>query len=87
MIKNFERVKFKKIMSESLLSERKNAAENVEKFITSLDKNKWNNKFFAIYWPLKFEVDLRALRKKYPIAPMIIGENFEIAAGKKGVKL
>ena len=68
MIKSFERVKFKKIMSESSLSERKNARENVERFIISLDKNKWNNKFFAIYWPLKYEVDLRALRKKYPLA-------------------
>jgi len=68
MIKNFERVKFKKIMSESSLSERKNVKENVERFIITLDKNKWINKFFAIYWPLRDEVDLRELRKKYPLA-------------------
>ena len=68
MIKSFERVKFKKIMSESSLSERKNVKENVERFIITLDKNKWINKFFAIYWPLKDEVDLRELRKKYPLA-------------------
>jgi len=68
MIKSLERVKFKKIMSESLLSERKNVKENVERFIISLDRNKWINKFFAIYWPLKDEVDLRELKEKYPLA-------------------
>ena len=36
MIKNFERVKFKEIRSESTLSERKNVKENVEKFIMNL---------------------------------------------------
>ncbi len=68
MIKSFERVKFKKIRSESSLSERKCVKANVESFIKNLDKNKWINKFFAIYWPLKDEVDLRELRKKYPLA-------------------
>ena len=68
MIKSFERVKFKKIMSESSLLERKSVKENVERFITTLDRKKWINKFFAIYWPLKDEVDLRTLRKKYPLA-------------------
>ncbi len=68
MIKRIERVKFKKIMSESSSSERKSVKENVERFIINLDKNRWINKFFAIYWPLKDEVDLRELRKKYPLA-------------------
>jgi len=68
MIKSYERVKFKKIMSESSLSERKNVRENVERFLATLDRNIWINKFFAIYWPLKDEVDLRELRKKYPLA-------------------
>ena len=68
MIKSYERVKFKKIRSESSFSEKKHAIENVERFIMALDKNKWINKFFAIYWPLKDEVDLRQLRKKYPLA-------------------
>jgi len=68
MIKSFERVKFKKIMSESTLSERKSVKENVERFIKTLDRNEWFNKFFAIYWPLKDEVDLRELRKNYPLA-------------------
>ena len=68
MIKSFERIKFKKIMRESSLSERKSVKRNVEKFIITLDKNKWINKFFAIYWPLKDEVDLRELRKKFPLA-------------------
>ena len=68
MIKSFERIKFKKIMSESSLLERKSVKENVERFITTLDRKKWINKFFAIYWPLKNEVDLRTLRKKYPLA-------------------
>ena len=68
MIKTFERVKFKKKMRESSLSERKSVKENVERFITTLDRKKWINKFFAIYWPLKDEVDLRTLRKKYPLA-------------------
>ena len=68
MIKSFERIKFKEIMSESSLSERESVKKNVERFITTLDKNKWINKFFAIYWPLKNEVDLRELRRKYPLA-------------------
>ena len=68
MIKSFERIKYKKIMSKSSLSERRSVKENVERFLTSLDRNKWINKFFAIYWPLKDEVDLRELRKKYPLA-------------------
>tara|TARA_B100000212_G_scaffold296708_1_gene240137 strand:- start:360 stop:905 length:546 start_codon:yes stop_codon:yes gene_type:complete len=68
MIKSIERVRFKKIMSESSLSERMSVKENVERFIKNLDKNKWTNKFFAIYWPLKYEVDLRELKKKYPLA-------------------
>ena len=68
MNKSFEREKYKKIMSESSLAERKSVKRNVERFITTLDKNKWINKFFAIYWPLKNEVDLRELRKKYPLA-------------------
>ena len=42
MIKSFERVKFKKIMSESSFSERKNVKENVESFIINLDKNNGN---------------------------------------------
>ena len=68
MIKSLERIKFKKIRSKSTFSERKSVSENVEKFIKTLDKNKWINKFFAIYWPLKDEVDLRELKKKYPVA-------------------
>ena len=68
MIKSFERVKFKKIMSESSLSERESVKENVERFLTTLDRNKWIDKFFAIYWPLKDEVDLRELKKNFPLA-------------------
>ena len=68
MIKSLERVKFKKIMSESSLSERESVKENVKRFLTTLDRNKWINKYFAIYWPLKDEVDLRELRKKFPLA-------------------
>ena len=68
MIKSLERVKFKKIMSESSLSERESVKENVKRFLTTLDRNKWINKYFAIYWPLKDEVDLRELRKNFPLA-------------------
>ena len=68
MIKSLERVKFKKVMSESSLSEREIVKENVKRFLTTLDRNKWINKYFAIYWPLKDEVDLRELRKNFPLA-------------------
>ena len=68
MIKSFERFKYKKIMSKSSLSERNRVKENVERFIKTLDKKKWINKFFAVYWPLKDEVDLRELKKDYPLA-------------------
>tara|TARA_Y100000589_G_scaffold255878_1_gene244953 strand:+ start:479 stop:1024 length:546 start_codon:yes stop_codon:yes gene_type:complete len=68
MIKSLERIKFKRIRSESSLSERECVTGNVENFLSTLDKKKWINKFFAIYWPLEDEVDLRGLRKKYPLA-------------------
>ena len=68
MIKSFERIKFKKLMSESTLYEKKSVKKNVERFIKTLDKDKWINKYFAIYWPLKNEVDLRDLREKFPLA-------------------
>ena len=68
MSKCHERIKFKKIMSETSLLERNSVGENVKRFLMNLDKNRWINKYFAIYWPLKDEVDLRALRKKYPLA-------------------
>ena len=68
MSKCYERIKFKKIMSETSLLERNSVGENVKRFLMNLDKNRWINKYFAIYWPLKDEVDLRTLRKKYPLA-------------------
>ena len=68
MIKSLERIKFKRIRSESSLSERECVTGNVENFLSTLDKKKWINKFFAIYWPFENEVDLRTLRKKYPLA-------------------
>ena len=67
-IKKLERIKFKKIRSESSCAERENVKKNVEKYINSLDENSWINKYFAIYWPLNNEVDLRDLNKKYPLA-------------------
>tara|TARA_Y100001933_G_C18862935_1_gene506680 strand:- start:150 stop:710 length:561 start_codon:yes stop_codon:yes gene_type:complete len=66
--KKSERIIFKKIRNESSLFERKIVKENIERFINSLDKNKWIYKYFAIYYPLKDEVDLRDLKKKYPLA-------------------
>ena len=67
-IKNLEREKFKRIRAQSTLLERKRVKKNLEIFINSLDKSKWINKFFAIYWPLLDEVDLRDLKKNYPLA-------------------
>ncbi len=67
-IKTEERSKFKKIRCQSSFNERKNVQRNVELYIQSLDKSKWLNKYFAIYWPLKYEVDLRDLKKKFPLA-------------------
>ena len=68
MMKSLERLKFKKIRSQSSLSERNSVKENVKQYIINLDKKKWINKFFAIYWPLKDEVDLLELKKNYPLA-------------------
>ena len=66
--KKKEREKFKQIRSKSSFFERENVKLNVETYINTLDKNKWHNKYFAVYYPLKNEVDLRDLKKKYPLA-------------------
>tara|TARA_B100000212_G_scaffold261261_1_gene201165 strand:+ start:1801 stop:2361 length:561 start_codon:yes stop_codon:yes gene_type:complete len=66
--KKLERLKFKKLRAQSSLLERKSVKKNIEIFINSLDKNSWKSKFFAIYWPLLDEVDLRDLKQNYPLA-------------------
>jgi len=66
--KKLERLKFKKIRLQSSLIEREGVKKNIEIYINSLDKNQWINKYFAVYWPLKDEVDLRDLKEKYPLA-------------------
>ena len=67
-IKNLERKKFKAIRDKSSLLEREKVKQNVELFIQSYEENKELRGYIAIYWPLKNEVDLTPLKRKYPLA-------------------
>ncbi len=67
-IKKKEREIFKKIRAQSTSFERERVKHNIERYINSLDKKEWADKYFAIYWPLQDEVDLTDFKKKYPLA-------------------
>ena len=66
--KDFERKKFKNLMDESSIYDRRNVVMNVRLYIESFIKieKKINN--IGIYWPLKNEVDIRSLNNQYSCA-------------------
>tara|TARA_Y100001970_G_scaffold105427_1_gene132087 strand:- start:15514 stop:16071 length:558 start_codon:yes stop_codon:yes gene_type:complete len=66
--KKFLRSKFKLLRDESSLLEKENVKRNVEKYLNDFSLNKTINGHIGIYWPLKNEVDLRDLKKKYSLA-------------------
>ena len=67
-IKNIEREKFKLLNNNSTCSQKINVRKNVDIFLRTFTKNKNSKQYIAIYWPLENEVDLRHLKKTYPVA-------------------
>jgi len=73
--KKLERDKFRKLRNGISLNQRENVEKNVRLYVDSFVKEYKNIGFIAIYWPLKNEIDLRSLKKKFTLAlPKCNGE-------------
>ena len=66
--KILERDTFRKLRNEISLDQRENVAKNVRLYVDSFVKGYKNISYIAIYWPLKNEVDIRSLKKKFTLA-------------------
>ena len=66
--KKLERYKFRKLRDEISLNQRENVEKNVRLYIDSFVKGYKSIGYIAIYWPLKNEVDIRSLKKKFSLA-------------------
>ena len=66
--KKLERHTFRKLRDEISLNQRENVEKNVRIYIDSFIKGYKNFGYIAIYWPLKNEVDIRSLKKKFNLA-------------------
>jgi len=66
--KKLERVSFRKLRDRISLNQRENVQKNVRLFVDSFVKGYKNIGYIAIYWPLKNEVDIRSLKKKFTLA-------------------
>ena len=59
---------FRKLRDGIPLNQRENVEKNVRLYIDSFVKGYKNIGYIAIYWPLKDEVDIRSLKKKFTLA-------------------
>ena len=66
--KNSERKIFKNLRKKSSLVDMKNVEINVKKYVDSIVSKDLQKKYIGIYWPLKYEVDLRKLGDQYSLA-------------------
>jgi len=66
--KKLERDTFRKLRDGNSLNQRENVEKNVRLFVDSFVKGYQNIGYIAIYWPLKNEVDIRSLKKKFTLA-------------------
>ena len=66
--KKLERHTFRKLRDQIALNQIENVEKNVRLYIDSFVKGYKNIGFIAIYWPLKNEVDIRSLKKKFTLA-------------------
>jgi len=66
--KKFERNTFRKLRDGISLNQRENVEKNVSLYVDSFVKGYKNIGYIAIYWPLKNEVDIRSLKKKFTLA-------------------
>ena len=66
--KKLERDMFRKIRDAIPPFQRENVEKNVRLYVDSFVKGYKNIGYIAIYWPLKNEVDIRSLKKKFTLA-------------------
>ena len=66
--KKLERDTFRKLRDGTSLNQRENVEKNVRLYIDSFVNEYKSIGYIAIYWPLKNEVDLRSLKKKFTVA-------------------
>ena len=66
--KKLERDRFRKLRDGIPINQRENVEKNVRLYIDSLIKGYKNIGYIAIYWPLKNEVDIISLKKKFTLA-------------------
>ncbi|WP_288260655.1 5-formyltetrahydrofolate cyclo-ligase [uncultured Prochlorococcus sp.] len=66
--KKLERDKFIKLRDGISFDQRENVEKNVRIYVDSFAKEYKNIGYIAIYWPLKNEVDIRSLKKKFSLA-------------------
>ena len=63
--KKLERDTFRKRRDGIFLNQRENVEKNVKLYTDSFVKGYKNVGYIGIYWPLKNEVDIRSLKKKF----------------------
>ena len=66
--KKLERDTFRKLRDRITLNQRENVEKNVRVYVNSFVEVYKNIDYIAIYWPLKNEVDIRSLKKKFTLA-------------------
>ena len=66
--KKWERDKFRKLRDEISIYQREDVEKNVRLYVDKFTKENKNIGYLAIYWPLKNEVDIRNLKKKFSLA-------------------
>ena len=66
--KKLERDRFRNLRDGISFNQRENVEKNVSLYIDSFVKGYKNIGYIAIYWPLKNEVDIRSLKKKFTLA-------------------
>ena len=66
--KKLERDTYRKLRDGISLNQRENVEKNVRIYVDSFVKGYKNIGYIAIYWPLKNEVDIRSLKKKFTLA-------------------
>ena len=76
--KKLERYKFRKLRDGISLNQRENVEKNVRLYVDSFVKGYKNIDYIAIYWPLKNEVDIRSLKKKFSLAVSITPQSNNI---------
>ena len=59
---------FRKLRDEISISQRESVEKNVKLYVDSFVKKYKKIGYVAIYWPLKNEVDIRSLKKKFNLA-------------------